>query len=397
METRIYYGEYSLSYWIELILTKKIQLPPYQRCFVWTEELCNNLLTTISEGRYVPPITLGSYLNNQGQQSNLIIDGQQRLTSILLAYLGIFPDKEKYKSKMHLLATGEETDEEEDVNQYDNVLEWTFAELVEKGRSKEEIKAKLKKGNYKEMSHTYANTFWENNCLGFTYIVPSGNSQEQQKFYTKTFREINTQGIKLLNIESRRSLYFLDGSLNTLFEPTFAASYKIKLVAETPQLDFVRYLALIANYVKVNNFTKVAKGYAGKKLESFIEKYIYSVVGEGGDALFQGFDTVFPNRDYQGDLDILTLLLADLEIPKEFSSIIEMDLYFFGLIYLVLFQHKTIDISRKDVLKEHLNRKIEVFKAEDGGKHSHTPAQFKYLRRRMQESVAIYNDFSKER
>ena len=35
METKVYYGEYTLEYWISLILKKDIILPSYQRHFVW--------------------------------------------------------------------------------------------------------------------------------------------------------------------------------------------------------------------------------------------------------------------------------------------------------------------------------------------------------------------------
>ncbi len=37
MENRVYYGEYSLSHWIKLILKGNIKLPKYQRGFVWDE------------------------------------------------------------------------------------------------------------------------------------------------------------------------------------------------------------------------------------------------------------------------------------------------------------------------------------------------------------------------
>ena len=38
MDNRVYYGEYSLSYWIEMMLKGNIELPEYQRCFAWEEE-----------------------------------------------------------------------------------------------------------------------------------------------------------------------------------------------------------------------------------------------------------------------------------------------------------------------------------------------------------------------
>lgn len=41
MKNRIYYGEYSLKYWIEMLLKKKITLPEYQRSFVWSDNALN--------------------------------------------------------------------------------------------------------------------------------------------------------------------------------------------------------------------------------------------------------------------------------------------------------------------------------------------------------------------
>lgn len=38
MENKVYYGEYSLKHWIDLILSKNIELPEYQRYFVWEEK-----------------------------------------------------------------------------------------------------------------------------------------------------------------------------------------------------------------------------------------------------------------------------------------------------------------------------------------------------------------------
>lgn len=38
MDKKVYYGEYSLKHWIELMLKKDLEPPPYQRSFVWSEE-----------------------------------------------------------------------------------------------------------------------------------------------------------------------------------------------------------------------------------------------------------------------------------------------------------------------------------------------------------------------
>ena len=81
MGNKVYYGEYSLKHWINLMLTKNIILPDYQRLFVWTEEKVEKLIQTFQEKEFVPPVTIGAFKVN-GTNNNLIIDGQQRLTSI---------------------------------------------------------------------------------------------------------------------------------------------------------------------------------------------------------------------------------------------------------------------------------------------------------------------------
>lgn len=39
MKYKVYYGDYSLSHWIELMLKHNIALPPYLRHFVWNKEV----------------------------------------------------------------------------------------------------------------------------------------------------------------------------------------------------------------------------------------------------------------------------------------------------------------------------------------------------------------------
>jgi hypothetical protein len=99
MDNKVYYGEYSLEYWIELIMKGNIVLPEYQRSFAWSDDKRKALIETIKNNEFIPPIIIGSFKIDEIRQ-NILIDGQQRLTSILLSYLGYFPDKEKYKKEM---------------------------------------------------------------------------------------------------------------------------------------------------------------------------------------------------------------------------------------------------------------------------------------------------------
>ena len=123
MDNRVYYGEYSLRHWINLILKNNIVLPEYQRYFVWNEKKLETLIETIKNKQFVPPITIGAFKIN-GINENLILDGQQRITSILLAYLGLFPDKEKYKKSIETFLN--DNDDLEDELPFDNILEWNM-------------------------------------------------------------------------------------------------------------------------------------------------------------------------------------------------------------------------------------------------------------------------------
>lgn len=392
MSNHVYYGEYSLAYWIELILTRKIVLPKYQRHFVWNKDSLKTLINTFQDNRFVPPVTIGAFCKSDGSITNYIIDGQQRLTSILLAYLDLFPDKEKYKTHLLALARGEESIDEDEGDPYDNVLEWNLSYLTEKGNDKNEICSKLEEGNYMSIGLELPNQFYHEHYLGFSYIVPAASDEtSQQCYYTKMFRDINVQGVQLIDIESRRSLYFLNERYEDFFEPAFVANYYVNRVGEKQQLDFTRYLCLLSAFKKSNNENRVARGFSGKRIEKYIEMYIYSVVGNDNEDIFGRFSDIFPGSDFAEDIQCLKSTLENLNLPKEYPSIINMDMYFFGLIYHVLLCHRHIDISRKWQLKNRIERRINDLRDMDN--HAQAPAQFQYMRQRLIQSIDIYESF----
>lgn len=390
--SHIYYGEYSLAYWIELILTHKIKLPKYQRHFVWSLDTLRTLIETFKENRFVPPVTIGSFTMADGSKNNYIIDGQQRLTSVLLAYLDLFPDKENYKAHLVALANGEEMLDEEDEDPYDNVLEWNFTLLTNKGRNKNEIIQKIEVGNYKNIALGLADEFFHQHYLGFSYIVPAdSDTKKQQSYYTKMFRNINVQGVQLMDIESRRSLYFLNEKLEKFFEPDFVSEYYVNLVGDKQKLDFARYLCLMSAYKKLNQVDKVARGFSGRRMEQYIERYIYSVVEHEHEEVFGKFSDLFPDDDFTADIQNLKDTLVQFQFPKEYPSIINMDIYFFGLVYHVLFCHRKIDVRQCARLKNNAEMSISTLRAE--GNHAQTPAQFQYMRKRITSSVDLYKPF----
>lgn len=389
MDNRVYYGEYSLKHWIDLILKRNIVLPEYQRFFVWDEKKVETLVDTFKSRQFVPPVTIGAFKNGDNGQ-NLILDGQQRLTSILLTYLGLFPDESTYKKAIETFAD-ENDDEEEPEEKLDNVLEWKFDKLTEKGHNRHDILKNVTEGNYKKIDLGIDDTFLETTFLGFSYLVPSvSNDNEQQKYYSSVFRNINIQGQALLPQESRASLYFLDKDLAQFFRPQFLEQYVVKGISSKSRIDFVRCLAYLSQYHRDQAASRVARSYKSK-MEKYYEEYIYSVLSDD-EGKYGKFTANFPDKQFHESFKKLRQHLELLNIPNQYSSIIEMDMYFFGLVYAILFNKKGIEVEKKDELRQKVEEKIRSFK--DDFSHIKAPSNLGNLRSRISSSIQIYDEYA---
>ena len=387
MNNKVYYGEYTLRHWINLILKKNIILPDYQRYFVWDQNKAKELIKAFKEKQFIPPVTIGNF-KSEKESINLILDGQQRLTSILLAYIGYFPNKIINQKELKFMDENDNLIEDEGIN---NILEWNFNELLKNGSTKEEIKENLSYENYIKFDFNVGKDFFDNNFLGFSYLVPLlANDKEQQKFYSKVFRSINIQGESLLALESRAALYYLDKDLEDYFIPKFIE----KIYVNDSKVDFVRYLALLSQYKKEKTADELGKRFAGK-MEKYYEEYIYFTVGEEDSNIFIKYSEVFKDKkEYEKMYINLKESLKKLELLKKYGSIIDVDITLFGLIYFIVFEKKEIDYSKKESIIKEINKEIEKIKREDT-KHVKNPAAFKYLRYRVRRSIEIYERYIK--
>lgn len=393
MDNRVYYGQYSLRHWLDLILKGNILLPEYQRYFVWNESKVQTLIDTFKKKGFVPPITIGAFKSDSNANQNLILDGQQRLTSIFLAYLGLYPDQATFKSMLEQLANDNDDEEDEESN-FDNILEWDFRKLTNKGKNKIDILAKIIHGNYKEVDFDIDEEFLEKTFLGFSYLVPqTQDQQQQQKYYSSVFRNINIQGEMLLPQQSRASLYYLNKNLLQFFVPDFSKNLTMKNFSNVTKADFVRFLALLSQYAKDGSSGRIARGYK-QKMEKFYEEYIYSVVGENTSDLFINFTEVFPDENYTLRFERLNETINALDIPKQYTSIIEMDTYLFGLIFSVVFENKMVDFTKNEELRNEVEGKIAEFKGNEA--HKRAPNSLKYLKARIDSSIGIYNKYTYE-
>jgi len=387
VNNKVYYGEYTLRHWINLILKKNIILPDYQRYFVWDQNKAKELIKAFKEKQFIPPVTIGNF-KSEKESINLILDGQQRLTSILLAYIGYFPNKMINQKELKFMDENDNLIEDEGIN---NILEWNFNELLKNGSTKEEIKENLSYENYIKFDFNVGKDFFDNNFLGFSYLVPLlANDKEQQKFYSKVFRSINIQGESLLALESRAALYYLDKDLEDYFIPKFIE----KIYVNDSKVDFVRYLALLSQYKKEKTADELGKRFAGK-MEKYYEEYIYFTVGEEDSNIFIKYSELFKDKkEYEKMYINLKESLKKLELLKKYGSIIDVDITLFGLIYFIVFEKKEIDYSKKESIIKEINKEIEKIRREDT-KHVKNPAAFKYLRYRVRRSIEIYERYIK--
>ena len=407
MKNRIYYGQYSLKYWIELMLSKNIICPPYQRRFVWKQSDVQNFIENIkNDDLFIPPITIGVVKTNDvgsgttTQKHNYIIDGQQRLTSILLTYFRVLPKPIREFTDDSIIE-----DEDDGKKEHKEVInKWQYNKLLELSPNINTIREiAINSGKYKEFEIDGVDEdFFSNHFMGFSYIVPDADKEEEQtKYFSQLFNTLNAQGTPLTPRESRYALYFMDTKLEKWFNPEACKNIIIyPNAAKSTSVDFVRYISIITDYVKRYRKNDVLKGYDSrggddgklKTYEEYYRKYIYAVVNNGDDDVFGNFNETFGDH-YEELLSTLSTTITQMDIVNQhkFDSIVDSDFYFFGLVYYVIFIRKNIDANRSRQLTNLLNRKIEKYKAEFKGKNVCTVEN---IRTRIKQSIAIYSRYT---
>jgi len=412
MDSRVYYGEYSLKHWIQMMLKRNIILPEYQRSFVWDEKDVMRLLQSIEDGQFVQPVTIALYkadVETAGQ--NLIIDGQQRLSSILLAYLGFMPIKSKFE-KPEMLASDEDdaADEAVEGTQAKGPIKWRFSELlVENGdNTAEGIRKRLAKDDrYAVLTTGLNEQFFDKTFLGYSYIVPTtANAREVQRGFSQLFRDINFFGKKLSALESRRSLYYLNEDLLPYLEGQTADKQDvlcgIQLMDKMQpiKIDFVRYLAIISQYSITENHNKVLVGYsASSSRESFYADYVSYLLGleqEDREWKFDGFsfEDTFPQQCWKERYEALRaaverlrpMFRLDSKGRDAFASWIDADYWFFGLIYSIVFAGMSLNEDLTGLEKK-INR--EISEKKDWDYYAKSPNRLGNLRERLGRSIDI--------
>lgn len=426
MKSKTYYGEYSLMHWVNMMLNGDISLPEYQRSFVWHEKDIKRLLKSIADDQFIQPVTIALYPDVQNKASkNLILDGQQRLTTILLAYIGYMPDLSKF-AKDDTLATGDDSALEDDEASAKSI-KWTFKEIFSKNlqdNSVSQIRTRLAADEkYQPLTvdglqgegdrESKIVDYLKGKFLGFSYIVPdTTNVVDIQNGYTSLFRNINYFGKKLTTLGSRRSLYYTNPIYKSFFEgiteqqQSVLCDISIRENLDFNTIDFVRYLSTLSQYVASNNSSSILKYYSAySSRESYFADYVSYILGldqEDNTDKFNGFDfpTIFPNHCWKERFDKLKEAVErmkgawGLEVKDgktAFKSWIDADYWLYGLIYQIVFKGKELN-DDLDQLNSKIRRKIREKKDPRIG-YPKTPNGLTNLRNRIQDSISIYQPY----
>lgn len=424
MKNKIYYGEYTLRHWIKLMLNENIVLPEYQRHFVWQERDVKRLIMSLKEGQFVQPVTIALY-DCDTTKENLIIDGQQRLTSVLLASIGYFPDKSKFASMSPAQVANEDDSAFDDGVQKTTAMLWKFTEVLQYGRTVSSIISKISKdAKYVELTDSLFShlddAFWDSTYLGFSYVVPESSTvTDVQRNFSQLFRNINYFGKRLDAMESRKSLYYQNSELTRFFEgqcqdgSDVLCGLNIIEDLQPCRIDFVRYLSILSQFHKSSrtDAKDVLVGYSAySSRESYYADYVSFLLGiEQEDRIekFEGFDfnTVFAHNVWQMRFPILRdaihLLkpLMALKNGESFSAWYEADYWLFGVIYYTLFEGKVLkdNLTRHDknnkaiTLKQEIEERILNDKMDSS--FSKNSNRLGYLRSRLVNSCNIFSTY----
>lgn len=420
MKTRVYYGEYTLRHWLNLMLTRNIDLPEYQRSFVWEEEDVKRMVESLKSGQFILPVTIAHYQDGDNMM-NLILDGQQRLTSLLLAYVGYMPIKEMFNESEGYLAHGDDSREEESTR---SPIEWTYKQLLgEKSQENtlDKIKERLRVDNrYSKLNVTFEDEiddFYDNTFLGFSFVIPNcTDPKETQRYFSTLFRNMNYFGKKLSPMESRRSLYFMNEDYKDYFDGKLENGEDVlcnlKIIENMipKKIDLLRYLAVLSQYtiVKGHEMWRVMVGYSAfSSRENYYADYVSYIMKleqENRKDKFDGFDieATFPRQEWKERFVEIRSFLErnrkslglDEKNNNAFTSWIDADYWLYGLFYYVLFKGKHIvrEYELIEKVKSEIRAKRRV--RDVPTEYQRNPNRIGNLRDRISRSLKLYESYA---
>jgi len=222
-----YGADYDVEGLVKRLKRGDIFIPPFQRDYVWNQAEASRLIESLLLGLPVP----GVFLAKENDSNKLsVIDGQQRLKSLLFFYEGFFNPKEgDSRKKVFRLKNVQEQFEGK-----------TYDELEEEDRIN-----------------------LDDSIIHATIIKQETPNDDNTSIY-HVFERLNTGGRKLTPQEIRAAIYI--GKLNELIGelndyPAWRELFGKKNNRLKDQEMILRFLAM---YTSLNNYSKPLKEFLNK-------------------------------------------------------------------------------------------------------------------------------------
>lgn len=222
-----YGADYDVDGLVKRLKRGDIFIPPFQRDYVWNQTEASRLVESLLLGLPVP----GIFLAKEGETNKLsVIDGQQRLKSLLFFYEGYFnPKAEDSRRKIFRLKNVQQ--------QFENK---TYEELEEEDRIK-----------------------LDDSIMHATIIKQESPNDDNTSIY-HVFERLNTGGRKLTPQEIRSAIYI--GKTNDLISelndfPAWRELFGKKNNRLKDQEMILRFFAI---YLKLENYSKPLKEFLNK-------------------------------------------------------------------------------------------------------------------------------------
>lgn len=178
-------------------------IPKYQRKYIWTKDQVENLAISLIRGLPIPPI----YVYRNEEKQMVILDGQQRMLSLLLYYKGKYI-KNRSNKQIELQKLMCNQDLKSGKKTFSEVLEDTY-ELKDTRYNFMYVESNEEKVipiNYKELPLDIKRTLNFTN-ISVIEIKVNGDLDEQSRVLYKVFENLNSAGTPLKNQELRNGVY----------------------------------------------------------------------------------------------------------------------------------------------------------------------------------------------
>ena len=175
-----YPADYTLEGLVKKYQSGEIEIPSFQRSFVWSKVQASRLIDSFLKGLPVPPIFL--YTETDSDKL-LVVDGQQRLKSIAYFFEGLFGEEKQGKRPVFRLSGLEEH------NRFQSIT-------------------------YSELESSFPSFFAKlNNSVLRSFIIRQVSPEDNTSIY-HLFERLNTGGTQLSPQEIRNCVHH--GKLNDL-------------------------------------------------------------------------------------------------------------------------------------------------------------------------------------